>query len=57
MLIEPNAMKEIHKIQEKIYEEQKNMSNKEKLDALHKETEDFEKKWGINLRKLEHLKG
>ena len=50
---EPRPMREIHEIQEKIYEEQKNMSDKEKLEALRKEAEEFKKRWGLNLRKLE----
>lgn len=54
MLNEPRPMREIHEIQEKIYEEQKNMSDKEKLEALRKEAEEFKKKWGLNLRKIVH---
>lgn len=51
MYKEPEPMMEIHHIQESIYEEQKNMSDKEKLLALHKEANEAEKKYNINLRK------
>lgn len=56
MFKEPKPMKEIHKIQEKLYEEQKKMSDKEKLAALHREAEETEKKYGLTLRKVSHVK-
>ena len=48
---EPRPMREIHKIREKIYEEQKNMSDKERLGVIHKEAEEAKKKWGLKLLK------
>ena len=48
---EPRPMREIHEIQEKIYEEQKNLTDKEKLERIHKEAEEAEKKFGLKLRK------
>lgn len=51
MFKEPKPMREIHAIQEAIYEEQKNMTDKEKLFAIHKEAEEFKKKYGLTLRK------
>lgn len=56
MYKEPKAMKEIHEIQEKIYEEQKNMTENEKLNAIHKEVEEARKKYGLTLRKMAHVK-
>lgn len=51
MYKEPRPMREIHEIQEKIYEEQKNMADKEKIAAIHREAEEAVKKYGLNLRK------
>jgi hypothetical protein len=56
MYKEPRPMKEIHEIQEKIYEEQKHIGDKGKLNALHREAEETEKKYGIALRKISHVK-
>lgn len=49
-------MREIHKIQEELYKEQKKMTDKEKLAALHREAEEAEKKYGFSLRKVSHVK-
>lgn len=40
---EPEPMKQIHDIQEKIYEKTKNMSDDEFLEYFHKQSEQFEK--------------
>ena len=48
---EPKPMREIHDIQEKIYEEQKYMTPKEKLEVIHKEVEEARKKYGIKIKK------
>ena len=56
MYKEPNPMKEIHMIQEKIYDEQKHMTDKEKIAALHKEVEETEKKYGLTLKKVLYVK-
>lgn len=53
---EPEPMREIHEIQEKLYNEQLHMTNKEKLDAIHKESEEIQKKYGIDLRKISYAK-
>ena len=47
MFKEPKPMREIHKIQEELYKEQKKMTDKEKLAALHREAEEAEKKYGF----------
>ena len=51
MYNEPRPMKEIHEIQEKIYEAEKYLTNKEKLALLHKEAEECKKKYGLKFRK------
>ena len=48
---EPKAMREIHSIQEKIYEETKNMKTNELLRYYNSASEEIEKKYGIKLRK------
>ncbi|MFQ5965709.1 MAG: hypothetical protein ACE5KZ_15660 [Candidatus Scalinduaceae bacterium] len=50
---EVNPMREIHEIQERIYEEQKCMTNKEKKEALHKEAKEARKKFGLKIKKRE----
>ena len=52
MFKEPKPMREIHEIQEKLYEERKKMSAKDKLAAIHREAEEAEKKYGLALRKI-----
>ncbi|MDO8662579.1 MAG: hypothetical protein Q7K98_05090 [Candidatus Omnitrophota bacterium] len=56
MLKESGPMKEIHEIQEILYEEHKKMTNKEKLVTLHREAEEAERKYGFTLRKVSHVK-
>ena len=51
-MTEPKAMRTIHEIQEKIYEEQKKMNDKEKLESLHAEAEEAKQKLGLRLRTL-----
>jgi hypothetical protein len=45
-------MKEIHEIQARIYEEQKCMTEKEKLEALHNEAKEQEKELILNSRQM-----
>ena len=49
---EARPMREIHEIQERIYEEQKSMTDKEKIGAVHKEAEDVRKKYGLKIKKM-----
>lgn len=49
---EARPMREIHEIQERIYEEQKSMTDKEKIEAVHKEAEDVRKKYGLKIKKM-----
>ena len=54
MYKEPRPMREIHRIQEKIYEEYKNLSNEGKLARMHKEAEEASRRLGLRLRKASH---
>ena len=51
-MTEPKAMRTVHEIQEKIYEEQKKMSDNKKLESLHTEAEEAKRKLGLRLRTL-----
>ena len=44
-------MREIHEIQEKIYEEQRQMSDKEKIEAIHREDEEARKRYSLKIKK------
>lgn len=48
---EPKAMREIHKIREKIYEETKHLSPEKRIGLIHERVEKFLKK-----RNLTHLR-
>ena len=49
---EPRPMREIHEIQERLFEERKNMTDEEKLAFLHREVEEAEGKYGLLLKKV-----
>ena len=49
---EPEGMREIHAIQEKIYEKTKTMTVEEKMVYVRKSAEEAEKKYGLHLRKI-----
>ena len=51
MYKEPEAMREIHRIREKMYEETKGMTVKEYLNYIHKAAKAAEKKYGLKLKK------
>ena len=52
MMPEPNAMAQIHRIMEAIYEEEKDLSAQERLKRLHKETETFLQRTGLHLKRV-----
>jgi hypothetical protein len=52
---EPEGMREIHAIQEKIYEKTKTMTIEEKMAYTRKSAEEVEKKYGFRLRKAVHV--
>lgn len=49
---EPRPMREIHKIQERIYSEQKDMTDKEKIEAIKREVKQAKDKLGFRVRKV-----
>ncbi|MFH1824221.1 MAG: hypothetical protein ABH873_03230 [Candidatus Firestonebacteria bacterium] len=56
MYKEPEAMREIHEIRERMYEETKNMTVKEKVAYIHKAAEEAKKKYNLNLKKAVHVR-
>jgi len=50
MFKEPKAMREIHKIQEKIYEEEKGLTSEQRLRRVKDEARKFMEKYGIKSR-------
>ncbi|MFH1259065.1 MAG: hypothetical protein ABII74_04530 [Elusimicrobiota bacterium] len=49
---EPEPMREIHEIREKLYEEEKNLTPEERIAKVRKESEDMIKKYGLKFKKL-----
>lgn len=47
------TLDEIHKIREQIYEEERRLSKKELLKRIHQESEEFMKKYGLKLIRVE----
>ncbi len=56
MFRELRPLKEIHRIQERLYEERKKMTDREKLALIHREAEEVKKKYGLALRKISYAK-
>ena len=50
MLKEPKALREIHKIQEKIYREEKGLTSKQIIEKTRLEVEAIKKKYGLDLK-------
>ncbi len=50
MIDEPRPMKEIHEIQEKLYEERKGMTDEEILEDFHRTTEELIHKFGLKIK-------
>ena len=51
MTNEPNAMREIHKIREDIYEETKNMSQRERAAVTRKEAQEIIESYGLEVKR------
>ena len=49
---EPEAMAQLHRIMEAIYEEEKDLSSQERLKRLHEETERFLQRAGLHLKRV-----
>lgn len=50
MFKEPKAMREIHKIQEKIYEEEKGLTSAQRVGRVKEEARKFMEKYGLKSR-------
>ena len=48
MFKQPKALKEINKIQETIYKEEKNISSRERVTRIHQEAEALRKKYSLS---------
>lgn len=48
---EPETMKELHRIREKLYEETKDMTSEELIRKIHEDADAFKKEFGLKLRK------
>ncbi|MFQ5835443.1 MAG: hypothetical protein ACE5HR_05945 [bacterium] len=52
MYKESETMRQIHQIQEKIYEETRHMTVEEKIEYINKTAEEVEEKYSLNLKKV-----
>ena len=50
MFREPKSMREIHKIQEQIYREEKGLTGKQIIEKTRLEVETIKKKFGLRLK-------
>lgn len=50
MFREPKPLREIHKIQESIYREEKYLTSKERIAKIHKEADAFRKKFKLRTK-------
>lgn len=55
MYKEPEAMREIHEIREKMQEEMKGMTTKERVEYIHRAAEEAKKKYGLKFKKAAHI--
>ena len=51
MYKEPKAMREIHKIQEQLYEERRGLSDKEVIEKIRKEAEEVIEQYDLKFKK------
>jgi len=47
---EPKPMREIHQIQERFFDKEKNLSPRERLRKLHEEAEEIIRKYGLRIK-------
>lgn len=50
---EPQPMREIHEIQEKLYEEEKNISSEERIAKIRREANQFLQRYGLKFKTLD----
>ncbi len=46
----PETLKELHRIREQLYEEEKHLSPQERVAKIHRESEALLKEWGLTLK-------
>jgi len=54
MYKEPESMREIHEIREKLYEEEKGLTTSERIAKIHKEAQYVIKKYGLKFKTKTH---
>ncbi len=47
---EPKPMREIHQIQERFFVKEKNLSSRERIRKLHKESSQIMRKYGLKIK-------
>jgi hypothetical protein len=47
---EPKPMREIHQIQERFFNKEKNLSSRQRIRKLHKEASEIIKKYGLKIK-------
>jgi hypothetical protein len=47
---EPKPMREIHQIQERFFDKEKNMSSRQRIRKLHKEAAEIARKYGLKIK-------
>ena len=47
---EPKPMREIHRIQERFFDKEKNLSSQERLRRLHEEAMEIIRKYGLRVK-------
>ena len=57
MYKETEAMKDVHRIQEKIYDETKNMSVRDELDYIRRNSREVQEIYGFTLKKAMPAQG
>ncbi len=52
MYKEPDAMREIHKIRERLYKEEKGLTVQELITEIHKEAEEVRRKYNLKFKEI-----
>lgn len=52
MLSEPESMAQIHRIRERLYEEEKRLSARERIAKIHQDAEAILNTWNLTLKRV-----
>lgn len=55
MYKEPETMREIHRIQERLYEKMKDMTDREQVEYINRIAEKTERKYNLQLKKVHRV--